>query len=63
MQAMANRRRKTLVVCATCHAKIHHEQPTTITTWSLENPVIGNGHAGCARDMTSSSGVRVPCGG
>ena len=32
MQTMANRRRKTLVVCATCHAKIHHEQPTTITT-------------------------------
>jgi group II intron reverse transcriptase/maturase len=32
MQAMAKRRRKTLVVCATCHAKIHHEQPTTITT-------------------------------
>ena len=32
MQAMAKRRRKTLVVCATCHAKIHKEQPTTITT-------------------------------
>jgi retron-type reverse transcriptase len=32
MQAMAKRRRKTLIVCATCHAKIHHEQPTTITT-------------------------------
>ena len=32
MQAMARRRRKTLIVCATCHAKIHHEQPTTITT-------------------------------
>ena len=32
MRAMAKRRRKTLVVCATCHAKIHHEQPTTITT-------------------------------
>ena len=32
MQAMAKRRRKTLVVCTTCHAKIHHEQPTTITT-------------------------------
>ncbi len=32
IQAMAKRRRKTLVVCATCHAKIHHEQPTTITT-------------------------------
>ena len=32
MQAMAKRRRKTLMVCATCHAKIHHEQPTTITT-------------------------------
>ena len=25
--------------------------------------VLGNGHARCARDMTSSSGVRVPCGG
>jgi Type II intron maturase/Reverse transcriptase (RNA-dependent DNA polymerase) len=32
MQMMAKRRRKTLIVCATCHAKIHHEQPTTITT-------------------------------
>src|SRR6516165_6064911 len=32
MQAMAKRRRKTLVVCATCHAKIHKERPTTITT-------------------------------
>ena len=32
MQAMAKRRRKTLIVCATCHAKIHHERPTTITT-------------------------------
>ena len=32
MRAMAKRRRKTLVVCATCHAKIHHEQPTMITT-------------------------------
>src|SRR5438552_721925 len=32
MQAMAKRRRKTLVVCATCHAKIRPEQPTAITT-------------------------------
>jgi hypothetical protein len=32
MQIMARRRRKTLVVCATCHATIHHRQPTTITT-------------------------------
>jgi group II intron reverse transcriptase/maturase len=32
MQAMAKRRRKTLIVCATCHARIHYEQPTTITT-------------------------------
>jgi group II intron reverse transcriptase/maturase len=31
MQTMAKRRRKTLVVCATCHASIHHEQPTAIT--------------------------------
>ena len=31
-ESMAKRRRKTLVVCATCHANIHHEQPTTITT-------------------------------
>jgi hypothetical protein len=29
----------------------------------LESPVRGDVHAGCARDMTSSSGVRVPCGG
>ena len=27
------------------------------------SPVSGDVHAGCARDMTSSSGVRVPCGG
>jgi hypothetical protein len=32
MHAMAKRRRKTLIVCATCHANIHHEQPITITT-------------------------------
>jgi hypothetical protein len=29
MRFMAERRRKTLVVCATCHANIHHGQPTT----------------------------------
>jgi hypothetical protein len=29
----------------------------------VESPVRGDSHAGCARDMTSSSGVRVPCGG
>jgi RNA-directed DNA polymerase len=29
---------------------------------SLER-MLGNGHVRCARDMTSSSGVRVPCGG
>ena len=32
MQTMAKRRRKTLVVCATCHASIHHRQPTAVTT-------------------------------
>ena len=32
MQTMAKRRRKTLVVCATCHANIHHRQPTAVTT-------------------------------
>ncbi|MGO9104285.1 MAG: group II intron reverse transcriptase/maturase [Mycobacterium sp.] len=32
MQTMAKRRRKTLVVCATCHASIHHRQPTVMTT-------------------------------
>jgi len=32
MQIMARRRRKTLVVCATCHANIHHRQPAVITT-------------------------------
>ena len=32
MQTMTKRRRKTLVVCATCHASIHHRQPTAITT-------------------------------
>ena len=25
--------------------------------------MLGNGHVRCARDMTSSSGVGVPCGG
>ena len=30
-QHMARRRRKTLVVCATCHADIHHGQPTVLT--------------------------------
>ena len=28
---MAQRRRKTLVVCSTCHDTIHHRQPTTHT--------------------------------
>ena len=32
MQLMARRRRKTLVVCANCHANIHHRRPTTSTT-------------------------------
>jgi nitrate/TMAO reductase-like tetraheme cytochrome c subunit len=31
MQIMAKRRRKTLVVCATCHANIQHRQPTAMT--------------------------------
>jgi group II intron reverse transcriptase/maturase len=31
MQIMAKRRRKTLVVCASCHANIHHRQPTAST--------------------------------
>ena len=31
MRIMAQRRRKTLVVCATCHATIHHRQPTAMT--------------------------------
>ena len=29
---MAKRRRKTLVVCARCHASIHHRSPTASTT-------------------------------
>ena len=32
MRLMARRRRKTLVVCASCHAHIHHGRPTTSTT-------------------------------
>ncbi len=32
MQIMARRRRKTLVVCASCHANIHPEKPTAINT-------------------------------
>ncbi|MGH3754717.1 MAG: group II intron reverse transcriptase/maturase [Pseudonocardiaceae bacterium] len=31
-QTMAKRRRKTLIVCATCHDTIHARQPTVITT-------------------------------
>jgi group II intron reverse transcriptase/maturase len=31
-QLMAKRRRKTLVVCATCHTAIHDGQPTAVTT-------------------------------
>jgi hypothetical protein len=32
MQIMAKRRRKTLIVCATCHATIHLGRPTASTT-------------------------------
>lgn len=32
MQFMAKRRRKTLAVCATCHAKIHERKPTANIT-------------------------------
>jgi hypothetical protein len=32
MQIMARRRRKTLVVCATCHASIHPGKPTALNT-------------------------------
>jgi group II intron reverse transcriptase/maturase len=32
MQIMAKRRRKTLIVCATCHAKIHQGRPTASIT-------------------------------
>jgi group II intron reverse transcriptase/maturase len=40
MQTMARRRRKTLVVCTTCHADIHQGKPTASTTdQSLESPV------------------------
>ena len=31
MRIMAKRRRKTLVVCASCHANIHNRQPTAMT--------------------------------
>ena len=31
MRIMAKRRRKTLVVCAICHANIHNRQPTAMT--------------------------------
>ncbi|HUY50215.1 MAG TPA: hypothetical protein VMV92_31670 [Streptosporangiaceae bacterium] len=31
-QLMARRRRKTLIVCATCHTAIHDGQPTTAPT-------------------------------
>ena len=30
---------------------------------NVGEPCAGEPHARCARDMTSSSGVRVPCGG
>jgi hypothetical protein len=32
MQTMARRRRKTLVVCVTCYADIHHDEPTASIT-------------------------------
>jgi hypothetical protein len=32
MGLMARRRRKTLVVCASCHANIHHGRPTASNT-------------------------------
>ncbi len=32
MQLMARRRRKTLVVCASCHANIHQRKPIALTT-------------------------------
>jgi hypothetical protein len=32
MRLMAQRRRKTVVVCATCHADIHHGRPTASNT-------------------------------
>jgi hypothetical protein len=32
MQIMAKRRRKTLIVCASCHATIHHGRPTASIT-------------------------------
>jgi hypothetical protein len=31
MRIMAKRRRKTLVVCVSCHANIHNRQPTAMT--------------------------------
>jgi hypothetical protein len=32
VRTMATRRRKTLIVCAACHAAIHHRRPTASTT-------------------------------
>ena len=38
-------------------------QPPPPATRACLSRMHGNGHVRCARDMTSSSGVRVPCGG
>jgi Type II intron maturase len=41
-QLMARMRRKTLVVCTSCHQAIHHGHPTALTAKSLESLVLGN---------------------
>src|SRR5438552_732141 len=42
-QLMSQMRRKTLVVCASCHQAIHHGHPTApVTAQSLESLVLGN---------------------
>ncbi|HTU07771.1 MAG TPA: reverse transcriptase domain-containing protein [Trebonia sp.] len=43
-QLMARKRRKTLIVCAPCHAIIHAGKPAISCTKSLESRMPGNGH-------------------
>jgi len=41
----------------------HDDKDQRLTSGLVESRVRWKAHARCARDMTSSSGVRVPCGG
>ena len=42
-QLMTRKRRKTLIVCAPCHAAIHAGKPATACMQSQESRMPGNG--------------------